>query len=124
MLYICILEASRYGTVYPKIQVAYAGSRVMMICYSFTPPLWTRKGKSLQSQKNDILVLERVSELYNGYYDCEGTLNINGTRFKAKTDLLVGGKILEILLRCFKRRGLVCVCVCGFFFNILDFICN
>ena len=88
------VASEELGTVYPIVRAAYEGEKVYIICYSQTPPQWTKEGEDIRSHKSlddHILVIENVVGKDTGNYVCEGTLE-SGQNFTASSELLVGGK--------------------------------
>ena len=82
-----------FGIVLPRIQAAYVGDSVIILCFSKGPLLWmTEDGKVLarHTGSDNNLALHNVKVKDSGSYVCHGTYE-NGQMFKAKSRLLVGG---------------------------------
>ena len=82
---------SQHGDVYPKSQVAYQGSTVVMVCVSIITPRWTKLGIPVERGETfkNTLVLHNVTEEDNGIYYCHGFHYKK--KFAASSELLVGG---------------------------------
>ena len=82
-----------YGSVHPKYQAVYIGSRVNITCISATILIWARNLEELLPELMVLnsIILHNVGEDDNGIYKCYGQYT-NGTHFSAISDLRVGGK--------------------------------
>lgn len=82
-----------YGTVFPMSQALYEGSRVVIICHSWTTPKWSRYGNKVSNHIaiNNVVIVQHITESDSGWYNCQGTLDSDGTEFEAMSEVLVGG---------------------------------
>ena len=90
------VEENLYGTVYPQVQAVYKGSNIYIICYSITPPEWSKKGFPMKDFTiiNEVLILTNVKVEDSGIYYCNGRIQYEGRRFTAQSEVYVGGNIL------------------------------
>ncbi len=72
----------------------YVGTTIKLKCDSETPVEWTREEdldvKPSYVQRNNSLIMERVTSSDNGIYFCTGTDN-NNKRFKNAVAIRIGG---------------------------------
>ena len=94
IIFVLDIDTDELGSVYPTSQAVYAGSNVVIICNSKTTPKWSkvREENWNFSVMGNNLVLIDVKEKDNGYYICQGTRDSETDVFKARSELLVGGK--------------------------------
>ena len=88
--------ADDFGGVIPQRQVVVKGKTAIINCFSKGKVWWTRRGgKNIRKSKTigNILELIDIKNKDSDIYICHGTY-ANDTIFEAKSDVLVGGKIL------------------------------
>lgn len=95
LLWIFFNLAITYGTVRPKLQLAYEGAMVKITCNSKKVPGWRKNGKllSINLMETDVLILPRVQAQDSGIYTCEGIRDSGGAVFLEDAEVLVGGRI-------------------------------
>ncbi len=86
-LYLLIKILKGYSHIYPKPQLAYTGTIIVIKCRSSTPSIWLLNGELLHIRVSK-LILEQVDEKHSGVYTCKGTHA--GEIFADSSHLFVG----------------------------------
>jgi len=89
-----LLYLGDYGSIKPKIQVAYIGSQVNLYCYSASKPRWLKNDRNITQshvKKKFKFTILNVTVADSGNYTCSGSLP-SGDRFKSYSILFVGSK--------------------------------